>query len=150
MEKLYSQQRDRYAEQGINMGISLDYLKSLWEHAHPDRLKLFVIEDDGGYVSSLLETTYKKKVVSWIGTTKDPNKPGDPNLLLSWETIKWAKNHGYTDYEILWANEERLNQFKTKVNPKISVYYSVSWYNLLQSATHTLRCVVKPKKWGED
>ncbi len=150
LERLFAHQTECYAGQGLDMNISLKYLKALWDKAHPERLRIFVLEDDDGYVTSLLETFYKKKLVSWIGTARNDSKPGDINLLLKWKVMMWAKEKGYKNIETLWANEERLNPFKTKINPTITTYYSASKNGGFQKAAQLIRHAFgQSNSWGD-
>jgi hypothetical protein len=125
LEKLYMQQKARYEEQGKQIEIELEYLQDLWMNMPPGRLRMLIVEKRGEHVTATIEAYYKGRVYGWIGNPKSQSVRGSPNDLLIWEVIKYAVSNGYMEYENIWANDERLNPFKTKLNPHINRYYSV-------------------------
>jgi CelD/BcsL family acetyltransferase involved in cellulose biosynthesis len=146
---LYDQQKNRYGEQGMPISIELDYMRALWQNLPAGTLKIFVVEHNGKYVTGSIEACFKGRMVGWMGTTKSQSGAGSPNDLIVWEIIKNAVAQGCTEYENIWANEERLNQFKTKLNPKINRYYSVVRMNRLISFAYQIKkCLHGSEIWS--
>jgi hypothetical protein len=151
VKRLYEQVKARYAEQSLPMNINFEYLKDLWENLKPGRLKATVIEKDGKYVCASLEAHYRGRVLGWIGNPKVQSSSGSPNDLLMWEIVKRASTGGNSEYENIWANEERLNPFKTKMNPRVEHYYSIVRMSPLMSLAYTLRHnLLRRESWGEE
>jgi len=147
VERLFRHQESRYLEQGLDMNITLEYVKDLWGRCGNVKLKVFVIRRGGEYVSATLEATYKGKMSGWVGLPRSNSKAGDPNFLLMWDVIKWGASNGFREYETIWANQERMNEFKTKVNPKPSTYYSALKMSAAFKLTRSLKSALMEKKW---
>jgi hypothetical protein len=149
VEKLFSQQNKRYDEKGMHMNISLDYLKELFDGSEPGSIRVFKAELKGEFVSASVRTFYKKKVTGWFGSPKNTSTGGNPNDLLHWSVIKLAASQGYEEYENVWANEESLNDYKTKINPRLNVFYSVTRMKPHLSSIVALKKYVKGgNAWG--
>jgi hypothetical protein len=147
--KLYSQMKTRYSDQGIPTMIGLEYLKDLWANFPLGRIRVFVLELNGEYVTASIEVCFKGRMLGWIGNTKSQSMAGSPNDLLVWEVIKKAMALGFVEYENIWANEERLNQFKTKLNPHLDNCYSVvRMSRALTLAYSAKKSLVGGKIWG--
>lgn len=121
---LYKHHTERYEEQGMHMNLSLDYLKELWSKLGGSHLKIHVIELEGKYVSSHISTIYDKKISAWYGMHKTDGFPASPNEQLMDTTLEWAIKNKLEVFENIWANNERLNPFKTNTNPGLNEYYS--------------------------
>jgi CelD/BcsL family acetyltransferase involved in cellulose biosynthesis len=149
VERLYRQQQKRYTEQGLSFNLSLDYLRDLWEHVPKGRLRILKIERNDEYVNASIEAYFKGRVVGWIGNTKVQSAIGSPNDLLFWETVNRSASEGFIEYENIWANDERLNTFKTKLNPSLNMYYSVVRMNRTLSLAYGIkRFISGGKAWG--
>jgi hypothetical protein len=149
VEALYRIQECRYLEKGLCMNLTLDYLKDLWDGLHPGKMQVFRAELDGEVYNATITTTYKGKMIAWFGNSKNPSKTENMNDFLNWNTIKWAVSHGCTEYENSWAIEERLNDFKTKINPSLNKFYSAVRMNRPLSLLHGVKTAVFGGKiWG--
>jgi hypothetical protein len=151
VETLYNSQSNRYKEKGLRMNITLEYLKDLWEGLGEGRLMIFKTEKNGEYASAAIRTCYRGKITGWMGSHKNPQLGGSPNDLLHWTIVKWAIAKGYTEHENIWANEESLNHFKTKLNPNLNRFYSVVRMNrALMFIYEIKKFLYGGKIWGAD
>jgi len=48
------------------------------------------------------------------------------NDLIHWRIIRDAIDEGYTTYDLVGANTERLCRYKSKFNPALRTYYSMT------------------------
>ena len=129
LEIIYSITLDRYQQQGINPGFSLEYLLDVYGKFVDRNLKLFVAEQENKTCAGILTSTYNGTIIAWIGATKTSMKGIYPNSLLQWHIIKWGINNDFKKYEIQWANSERLCKYKSKYNPDLEVYFSAKKYS---------------------
>jgi hypothetical protein len=143
VEKLFHQQKSRLNEQSISMGITLAYLQDLWDSLHPEKMRIFVVEKEGEYVSAAIDVSYKAKVTAWLGMQKVHSKGISPNMLIQWEAIRWAATNGYAKYEDLGALEERLNEFKARFNPGLNRYYNVVRMDKALSLAYETKRVIR-------
>jgi hypothetical protein len=146
VKKLHHQKQARLEGQGFSMIVTLEYLRDLWESCYPNRMHIIVVEQNGQYISSVLTTSYKGKVIEWMGMQKIASGSISPNELLHWESIKWAVSYGYREYENIGADEVRLNEFKTKLNPGLSRFHYVVRMNRTLSLGYAVKRFVKGNK----
>jgi len=128
---LYERQQERYFEQDIAMNITLEYLKQLWDTLPKGSMHICVAELDGEPVTSTIRLAYKDRISAWFGNSKTSGYTGNPNDLLHWMEMTKGIASGYKTYENIWANNPRLNKYKVKMNPTLSVYYSAVRVNPL-------------------
>ena len=106
-----------------------DYLNDIFSSFYPENLRIFVGSYNKETVGGLILLCYKDKVYLWIGLPKTNQKGIFPNDLVLWESIKWASENGYKEYELMDAgNLPSLRKFKSKFNPQLSVWYSAEKY----------------------
>ena len=141
LEFIYKSVHDRYKEQCLKPETSKDYLLDLYDSFHPKNLRLFVAKHQGDLISGFIATCYKDKFSAWIGFPKSNLKGLYPNDLLQWEAIKWACEHGFRYYEIMWANTPRLRHYKSKYNPKLDLYFSINRFSPFISCLRSLKNV---------
>ncbi|MFC2154050.1 lipid II:glycine glycyltransferase FemX [Candidatus Altiarchaeota archaeon] len=123
----------RFEEQDVNTRFLKEFLLDVFDRFYPDNLKITVARKDGNFVGGVISTVFRDRVEAWIGTAK-PNMPGVyPSDLLHWKLIEWAKENDYKTYEIVWANTQRLNQFKSKYNPSLTIYLNAYKYRNLRT-----------------
>jgi lipid II:glycine glycyltransferase (peptidoglycan interpeptide bridge formation enzyme) len=121
----------RFEEQG--MGSSKFYKKYLFDiynAFHPENFKIFIARYKGKRVGGLTLLCYKNKAYLWMGIPKTDIKGISPNDMATWESIKWACENGFDKYEIMGAGyNPRLRHFKSKFNPKLSLWFSAIKYS---------------------
>jgi hypothetical protein len=149
VEKLYQLHSLRYAQQDIDIPVTIEYLQDLWEVMHPKRLQMIKAELNGEFISASIQTCFKGKVSAWFGSPKITQMGLGANDLIKWTIIKSAASNGYTEFEEIWANEERLNRFKTKLDPSLNFCYSVVWMNTPLTIAYAVRkFLIGGKIWG--
>jgi hypothetical protein len=102
---------------------SPDYLKAMLT-AFPQNIKMYFMYSGGLLIGAKVDYGYKDRYMSWMGDVV-ANDDVSANEYFHWELIKKAKEAGYKKYEILGADEKRLNRFKTKFNPSPEPYFYV-------------------------
>ena len=121
---------DRLIDQGLDSGDYSDYLEDIHRAFSPDNFKIFVGEYKGETVGGLTLLCYKNRASLWLGVPKTDLKGIYPNDLVVWESIKWACENGFKQYELMDAgNDPRLRHFKSKFNPGLSFWYSAEKYS---------------------
>jgi hypothetical protein len=125
VEKLYDMQNRRYQDKGFGIGVSLEYMRQLWDTLSPERMRIIKAELKGEFASATIQTYYKGKVTSWMGVPKPAIGAGNPNDLIFWDVIKRSSSLGCKELEVIGANNEPLTHFKTKVNPGMNCYFGI-------------------------
>jgi len=136
----------RYSSQGINHRINDNYVLDIYQTFYPKNIKIFVVKEGNKTISGNIVLIYRKKVYVWIGMPKTDINGLYPNDFLQWECIKWAHNQGYSVYEITWANTYRLCRYKSKYNPKLSLYFSCEKYSSIASFFHSIKSKINLKE----
>ena len=100
---------------------SPDYLKELLS-AFPDNIKMHFMYSDNDLIGSIVNYEYKDCCIEWMGNAVAYNGVSANDYFI-WELIKRAKESGYKKFDILGADEKRLNGFKNKFNPSPAPYF---------------------------
>ena len=62
----------------------------------------------------------------WIGATQSSTKNKETATLLHWHAIQKSKNAGMLSYDLFGANTENLCLHKSKLNPDLELYFSLT------------------------
>jgi len=91
---------------------SVEFFQSVWDHFYPKGyLKLFVVESQGEPVSMGLVFTFGNTVRFWKYGWSEKEGKKQPNRLLYWEMIKWAKNNGFRFLDVVQIDPHIANHF---------------------------------------
>lgn len=72
--------------------------------AHP-----LIAEADGKAIAQVILFHFGKKCWYFYGASSDDQRDKMPNYLLQWEAMRWAKQHGYTTYD-MWGAPNVFNE----------------------------------------
>jgi lipid II:glycine glycyltransferase (peptidoglycan interpeptide bridge formation enzyme) len=131
INKLYYALKERYAQQRINLPLTLDYLRDLYHQFHPSGLKVYQAMHEGKIASSAIGVMYKDTAISWQGGYRNGNGNSEVNELLAWESISRASQNGYKSFEIEGANSQHLCDFKSRFCPTPVIYFMMKKSRLL-------------------
>jgi len=113
----------RYSEQGLNAPLPDGYLARLRDALGSD-LVLLAARKSGDFVGGAALIRMRDRIALWQGTVRGP--PGIPvNDLLVWEAIRYARDVGCVEFELMGANTRQLASFKSKFNPTLNTYLEV-------------------------
>lgn len=126
LEYIYKYYYETFESQGLGINFSKEYLFDVYDAFYPHNLKVFVARYQGEFASGMIATCFRNIFSDWRSCVFPDLKTIPSNDLLHWETMKWAINNGFKYYEITWANTPRLNPFKSKYNPDLSIYFSAT------------------------
>jgi lipid II:glycine glycyltransferase (peptidoglycan interpeptide bridge formation enzyme) len=127
---------ERYNEQGLNQMINPEYLKEVLK-TYPENLILQSLFDNDELVGVTLNQAYHR-YLGWMGLTKPKNKKyNNANEFMIWQLIQQAKSLGFDKFEINGANKQNLCQFRTKFNPHLEMYFTLSKKDTLGKLAET-------------
>ena len=129
MVKINNMVRTRYADQGISYSVPDDYLLELFKHL-PDDIFVTKLLYNGNLISGMIYIKSGNTLSFWIGGTPPEKKISGANTLLHWWGIQKAIELELNYYEVMGANTEHLSKYKSKLNPELSMYFSISKKNL--------------------
>jgi hypothetical protein len=134
---IYNSLVKRYKEQNKIFYLSKEYLIDIYNSFYPQNLKIFAALCDGKLCGGAVTLCYKNKIISWLGSAKTDISGTSPNDLAQWEAMKWACKHGFRYYEEIGANTQRLDYFKSKYSPNLSIYFSAKKYSFMAKLAET-------------
>ena len=108
--------------------LNSDFLKNIpiskYEH-FKDFIDVFVLKEDGNFVSGIIALKFNNSVGHWIGGTNPGISAKDPISFLHWKIIENLKSRKIKSYDLFGANTEHLCNNKSKLNPELKMYFTL-------------------------
>jgi hypothetical protein len=126
--QIVEQVRNRYESQGIFFGLTTEFVTDLYEALSEGSLKPYTLRVDGDFVGGMLVLDTGETVSRWQGgvrTDVDTDLP--VNDLLDWRVMVDGIENGRSAYDLVGAEDERINEYKAKFNPELQTFYSATY-----------------------
>ncbi len=128
---------ERYNDQGFNHGVHSDYLKAVMA-SYPENIVLTGLYDNAKLIGAVLSQVYKR-YIGWMGLPKPQDKKYTyVNEFLLWQLILQAKLMGIRKFEISGANKQNLCRYRSKFNPQLEMYFTVSKKDIFGKAAEAV------------
>ena len=115
----------RYNEQGLNHNVDPAYLEEVLK-TYPENLILLILYDNDELIGATLNQAYHR-YLGWMGLPKPKNKKYiNANESMVWKLMQQAKALGFSKFEISGANKQNLCQYRSKFNPQLEMYFTLS------------------------
>jgi hypothetical protein len=125
IKTFYSIMEERYNQQNLKFSnFGSEYYYDILE-AFPNNVKLYFFYNDEKIINLTMNYQYNDRLVFWKGWV-NLDKTINSNEFFTWEFIKKAKMEGLKTLELQGANTKRLCRFKSKYNPRIETYFSIT------------------------
>lgn len=93
------------------------YLEKLWDaFSSWDSIKLFIAENDGKPLSACWNIAFGDTVRYWKVGWSGENSELRPNQIMVWESIKWAKENGFSYFDFFGISEEAAESMRAPKN----------------------------------
>ncbi|WP_410767598.1 lipid II:glycine glycyltransferase FemX [Haloferax sp. DFSO60] len=126
IELIVEQITERYESQGISYRITPDFVKDLYTSLPEGQIRPYTLRVDGEFIGGILVTDYKDVVSRWQGGVRtDIDVDIAVNDLLDWRVMTDAIERGRTTYDLVGADNRRINKYKAKFNPELRPFYSL-------------------------
>ncbi|WP_416841657.1 lipid II:glycine glycyltransferase FemX [Haloferax sp. DFSO52] len=126
IELIIEQVTDRYENQGISFRTSAEFVKDLYTNLPEGQIRPYVLRIDGDFIGGILATDYKGTVSRWQGGVRtDIDVDVSVNDLLDWQLMHDGIERGRTTYDLVGADNRRINRYKSKFNPNLVPFYSL-------------------------
>lgn len=123
---ILQQVRDRYESQGIAFHLPTELVEDLYDDCPDGAIRPYVCEVDGRRVGGILAYEFGDRIARWQGGVRtDVDVDVAVNDVLDWTVMRTAKARGVSTYDLVGAENERINTYKAKFNPELRPYYSV-------------------------
>lgn len=116
--------RERYRSQGISFGLSTRLVTELYDDLPAGAIRPYVCRVDHRPAGGILVCEHGDTVSRWQGGVKTDTGVA-VNDLLDWRVMADAVDRGCTTYDLVGANNRRINEYKAKFNPDLQPFYSV-------------------------
>ncbi|WP_336003375.1 GNAT family N-acetyltransferase [Halorientalis halophila] len=118
--------RRRYERQDVDFGLPTALVTDLYESLPEGAIRPYVCRVDGRRVGGILACELGDTISRWQGGVKtDLEVDASINDLLDWRVMADAVDRGLTTYDLVGANNQRINDYKAKFNPELQQFYSV-------------------------
>jgi lipid II:glycine glycyltransferase (peptidoglycan interpeptide bridge formation enzyme) len=95
-----------------------DFFEHLWQaFSDAGGVKLFVVEHEGVPVNTLFTFTFGRWVRAWKMGWSGRFSEKSPDEFIFWESIRWAKQHGYRWYDFVWVDREAAIRYQKGERP---------------------------------
>lgn len=123
---IFRQVKQRYESQGITFEPSLSFLTALYDVLPDGAVRPYVCEVGGEFVGGILAYEHDDTIARWhSGVCMDADVDVAVNDLLDWAVMREAIERGLETYDLVGANNQRINSYKAKFNPDLQEFYTV-------------------------
>jgi lipid II:glycine glycyltransferase (peptidoglycan interpeptide bridge formation enzyme) len=121
---IIEQVEQRYAEQDKSYGLPPEMVAELHERLPDGAVRPYVVSLDGEPKGGMVALDDGDTIYRWQGGAKtDADAP--VNDLLDWHIMCDAMDRGVEQYDLVGAENQRINRYKSKFNPELSAYYTL-------------------------
>jgi hypothetical protein len=120
-----------------------EYILDIFDNFSHDNLIVFIAKYNNEPLSGVITICYKNKIGFWVGTPKFSYDGTNPNTLVYWETMKWAIDNGFENFEIIGASDLSYFMFKSKFNGELVPYYTTKWYSPRVKVVKSIQNLIK-------
>ncbi|GAA1638714.1 lipid II:glycine glycyltransferase FemX [Actinoplanes couchii] len=116
-DDFYDQLRDVFAKQNLVPTYSVERVRSLIRHLGPaGRLLLLRARDgDGRCIATAVLPWYHRTMYFWGGASYREHQHLRPNEALIWHAMRWAREHGVTEFDFVGGNSYKQKYGTTEV-----------------------------------
>ncbi|THE62763.1 GNAT family N-acetyltransferase [Salinadaptatus halalkaliphilus] len=126
--RIFEQVEHRYESQGISFGVPLGFVLDLADELETGAVRPYALRVDGAFVGGILALEYGSRTGRWMGGVRtDADVDVPTNDLLDWAIICDARERGLETYDLVGADNRRINRYKAKFNPDLETYYSLEY-----------------------
>lgn len=116
----------RYENQDIDYHVTPRFVTELAARLPDESVRPYVLRIDGEFIGGLLALDDGETVYRWQGGVRtDVETDLSVNDLLDWHVMTEAMERDRTAYDLVGANNPRINRYKAKFNPDLVPFYSV-------------------------
>ncbi|AFZ74379.1 lipid II:glycine glycyltransferase FemX [Natronobacterium gregoryi] len=128
IELIMAQVRNRYESQGIDFRVTDEFVLDLHERVTGGAIRPYTLRVDGEFVGGILAAEYGDTTGRWLGGVRSDTGVDLPtNDLLDWAIMEDGLERGLAGYDLVGADNRRINRYKAKFNPELRTYYSLEY-----------------------
>ncbi|WP_254765002.1 lipid II:glycine glycyltransferase FemX [Natrinema marinum] len=124
VEWIMERVRERYHHQEKTATISTGFVVDLYDRLPEGTVRPYILSVDGEPVTGTILLEDDGIAHRWQGGAK-PDVDLPANELLEWHMLTDAMERGIREYEMVDANEPRINKWKAKFAPDVRTYFTM-------------------------
>ncbi|RRJ33654.1 lipid II:glycine glycyltransferase FemX [Halocatena pleomorpha] len=116
----------RYARQGISYHVTPAFVTELANSLPEGAVRPYTLRIDGEFIGGLIALDDGETVYRWQGGVRSDTSTDVPvNDLLDWHVMTEAIDRDRSAYDLVGADNPRINRYKAKFNPELVPFYNV-------------------------
>lgn len=149
--RILTQVRNRYESQGIAFHPTEAFLLDLYDELPEGAIRPYVCRVDGEFVGGILAYESGTTIHRWQGGVRtDADVDISVNDNLDWAVMEDGKERGCTTYDLVGANNERINSYKAKFNPTLQEQYTLERGSVAMNVAAHLYKQFRASTWLKD
>lgn len=126
IDRILEQVRSRYESQGIEYGVPTSFVQDLYERSPDGTVRPYTCRVEGEFVGGIVAFEFRDSISRWQGGVRPEASTDLPvNDLLDWALIQAGRERGLETYDLVGADNPRINKYKSKFGPDLAQYYSI-------------------------
>ncbi len=126
VERIVAAVRDRYESQGIDYRVPEPFVTDLYRALSDGAVRPYVCREDGAFLGGVLALADGDTVYRWQGGVRTDAAGDRPvNDCLDWGIMTDAMEEGRGRYDLVGADNERINRYKAKFGPELRRFYGL-------------------------
>ena len=125
LRAILEQVRSRYESQGLAYTVPPEFVVDLADRLEGG-VRPYVCRVDDEFVGGIVSLEHGDAIYRWQGGVRvDVDVDLPVNDLLDWHVMNEGMDRGRTRYDLVGANNRRINRYKAKFGPELRTFYSV-------------------------
>jgi hypothetical protein len=126
IEKIMEQVRSRYEAQDVSFHLPTALVADLFDRLPDGYVRPYTLYVEGDFIGGILALDDGERVYRWQGGVRtDADVDIATNDLLDWRVMADARERGRSYYDLVGADDPRINRYKAKFGPEVASYHSV-------------------------
>lgn len=126
IDRILEQVRARYESQDISYQVTPEFVHDLYERTPEGTVRPYTCRLDDEFVGGILAFEFGDTIARWQGGVKpDADREFPTNDMLDWSLMQAGRSRGLTTYDLVGADNPRINRYKSKFSPRLAPFYSI-------------------------
>jgi len=122
---VFAQVEQRYAAQGVAFDVPEGFVADLHDRLPDGKLRPYVCRVGEEFAGGILVLDDGETVYRWLGGVRTDGVDLPVNDLLDWRVMTDAIDRGRDGYDLVGADNPRINRYKAKFAPELRTFHSL-------------------------
>jgi hypothetical protein len=126
LSEILTQVSNRYESQGLSFHLADEFVTDLYEGTEHGAIRPYTLNVDDEFIGGILAFESNDTLFRWQGGVRTDTDVDLPtNDLLDWAVMTDGIERGISTYDLVGADNQRINRYKAKFNPSLETYYII-------------------------